>query len=256
MAEVRIDPGGLFSLAGKTVLVTGGSRGLGREMCLGFAAAGADVVVSSRDLGACEMVAAEVEALGRRAVPVACHVGRWDELTNLADAAMKASGRVDVLVNNAGMSPVYGSVAEIGEDLWDKTVNVNMRAAFRLTALLAPKMVAAGGGAVVNVSSIGAVRPTRDIVPYAAAKAGLNAMTAALAKEYSPSVRVNAIMPGAFATDVAEYWSDEAVERVCGMTALGRVGRPKEIVGTALYLASDASSFTNGAVIAVDGGRD
>jgi NAD(P)-dependent dehydrogenase (short-subunit alcohol dehydrogenase family) len=246
-----------FELAGKVVLITGGSRGLGREMAHAFAAEGCEVVISSRDQESCTAVAAELaETHGVRTSAIAAHVGRWDELDRLASSALNAHGRVDVLVNNAGMSPLYDSVASVTEELWDKTINVNMRAPFRLTALFAPQMVENGGGSVINVSSIGAVRPTRDIIPYAGAKAGVNAMTRALAKEYGPTVRVNTIMPGAFATDVSRHWSQEAIEHVSAITALGRIGRPEEIVGTALYLASDASSFTTGTVLTVDGGRD
>ncbi|EHI11675.1 SDR family NAD(P)-dependent oxidoreductase [Mycolicibacterium thermoresistibile] len=251
------DPLAAFRLDGKVALVTGGSRGLGFEMARAFAGAGADVIISSRDEESCRRAAEEIgRTFAVRAVPMPCHVGRWAELDALADRALATFGHVDVLVNNAGMSPLYDKVADITETMWEKTLAVNLRAPFRLTALLAPAMVDNGGGSVINLSSIGAVRPTADIVPYAAAKAGLNAMTAALAKEYGPHVRVNAIMPGAFATDVSEYWSAEAVARVVDQTALGRIGDPREIVGTALYLASDAASFTSGAVITVDGGRD
>src|SRR5690606_16131107 len=171
----------LFDLTGKVALITGGSRGLGREMALAFAQAGAGVVIASRKADACERVAAEVEALGRKALPHACHVGDWQALDALADAAWSHFGKVDILVNNAGMSPLYPSLAEVSEALWDKVLAVNLKGPFRLTANLGTRMAAAGGGSIINVSSIAAIRPTPTETPYAAAKAGLNALTVAFA---------------------------------------------------------------------------
>lgn len=241
-----------LDLAGKVVLITGGTRGLGRAMALGFARAGADVIVSSRKAQACEAMAAEIEALGRRAVALPCNVGRWDEVDALAQAAWAAFGRVDVLVNNAGMSPVAPSSVETGEALFDKVTAVNFKGPFRLTALIGEKMAAGAGGSIINVSSIGALKPSPWIAPYAGAKAALNAMSIALAQEFAPRVRINVISPGGFLTDVAGEWAtDEEARR---STALNRWGDPDEIVGTALYLASDASSYTTGANIRVDGG--
>src|SRR3712207_6447457 len=170
-------------LSGKVALVTGGSRGLGREMVLGLAAAGADVVVASRDLASCEKTAAEVrETTGRRALPVSAHVGRWEGLDELVDTVHGEFGRVDVLVNNAGMSPRYDTVADVSEVLFDKVLGVNLKGPFRLAALVGTRMAAGEGGSIINVSSTGAVRPRADIVPYAAAKAGLNAVTVGLAR--------------------------------------------------------------------------
>jgi NAD(P)-dependent dehydrogenase (short-subunit alcohol dehydrogenase family) len=242
----------LFDLTGKVALVTGGSRGLGLEMVRAFAAAGADVVVTSRKLDACEAVANEVRDLGRRALPVAAHVGHWDDLQTLTEAAYAEFGRVDVLVNNAGMSPVAPSSEETGEDLFDKVVGVNLKGPFRLTSLIGPRMVAGGGGSVINVSSSGALMPQPRFGPYAAAKAGLNALTTAFAREYGPTVRVNTISAGPFLTDISNAWPPASRER--SRSAVGRPGRPEEIVTTALYLASPASSYTTGALIRVDGG--
>jgi NAD(P)-dependent dehydrogenase (short-subunit alcohol dehydrogenase family) len=244
-----------FDLTGRIALVTGGTRGLGREMVLAFAAAGADVVIASRKQKACDAVADEVRALGRRALPVACHVGQWDQVGALADAAYAEFGRVDVLVNNAGMSPLYPSPSELSEELWDKVLGVNLKGPFRLTALVGERMAHDGGGAIIFVSSTAAIRPRPDVIPYAAAKAGVNALTEAFAHAYGPSVRVNAIQPGPFLTDISKAWDMEAFERRAQAFALRRAGRPEEIVGTALYLASDASSYTSGAVIHVDGGH-
>lgn len=245
----------LFDLTGRVALVTGGTRGLGREMALAFARAGAAVVVASRRAEACAAVEDEIRrTTGREALGHACHVGDWDALQGLADAAWERFGRVDVLVNNAGMSPLYPSPDAVTEALFDKVIDVNLKGPFRLTALVGPRMVAAGGGSIINISSVAAVRPTPDVIPYAAAKAGLEAMTVAYAKAYGPAVRVNAIQCGAFLTDISAAWDMDAFERRARSFALGRGGRPGEIVGTALYLASDASSYTTGAVIRVDGG--
>jgi NAD(P)-dependent dehydrogenase (short-subunit alcohol dehydrogenase family) len=223
-------------------------------MVLGFAQAGADVVVASRKIEACEDVVAEVEGLGRSALAVACHVGRWGDHEVLADAAYERFGHVDILVNNAGMSPLYPDPASVTEELYDKVLDVNLKGPFRLTALIGPRMAAGNGGSIMFVSSAGTKHPTPDIIPYAAAKAGLHAMTAGYARAFGPTVRVNCIMPGSFLTDISKAWDMEFFNAMAARFALERGGQPEEIVGTALYLASDASSYTTGAVIAVDGG--
>ncbi|MGH6956709.1 MAG: SDR family NAD(P)-dependent oxidoreductase [Caulobacteraceae bacterium] len=244
-----------FSLKGKSALVTGGSRGLGRAMALAFAAAGADVAIVSRKLDACEATAREIEALGVRAFPRACHMGRWDEIEPMAEAVWGALGKVDILVNNAGMSPLYPSLSAVTEDAFDKVIGVNFKGPFRLTALLGERMAAGAGGSVINISSIAAVEASPYALPYAGAKAALNALTSGFSAAYSPKVRVNSIVVGPFATDIAEHWADPPDHDHPGFTKAGlRVGQPDEIVGLALYLASDASSFTNGAMIRVDGG--
>ncbi|MBV8975908.1 MAG: SDR family oxidoreductase [Alphaproteobacteria bacterium] len=239
-------------LSNKVALVTGGSRGLGREMVLAFARAGADVVVASRKLQACEDVAREVESLGRRALPVAAHVGQWEDNDRLAEAAYAAFGRIDILVNNAGMSPLAPSLSETSEALFDKIVDVNFKGPFRLSVLVGERMVQGAGGAIINLSSTAAFKPEPHTVPYGGAKAAINAMTVALAKAFAPKVRVNCIAPGPFLTDVSTVWREnKTYEQSLG---LQRFGRPEEIVGTALYLASDASSYVTGQVIRVDGG--
>jgi NAD(P)-dependent dehydrogenase (short-subunit alcohol dehydrogenase family) len=248
-------PAELFDLTGRVALVTGGSRGLGRAMVLGFARAGADVVITSRKLDACAALADEVESTtGRRALPYACHVGEWDQLDGLVDAAYEHFGHVDVLVNNAGMSPLYDDVATVTEELYDKVFAVNIKGPFRLTALVGTRMARDRGGSIVNVSSVGALRPSPGIVPYAAAKAGLHAMTTAFAHTFGPAVRVNCIVPGSFMTDVTKEWDLDAFGEAAKRFALGRGGEPDEIVGTALYFASDASSYTTGTTLVVDGG--
>jgi NAD(P)-dependent dehydrogenase (short-subunit alcohol dehydrogenase family) len=242
----------LFDLTGRVALVTGGSRGLGREMVLAFARAGADVVVTSRKSDACEKVAQEVTGLGRRALAHACHVGHWDEIDKLVEAAYTAFGHVDVLVNNAGMSPLAPSSAQTSEELFDKIVGVNFKGPFRLGARVGQRMYDGDGGSIINVSSTGALMPQPRFGPYAGAKAALNAMTQVLAREFGPQVRVNTISAGPFLTDIADAWPEEA--RRSARSAAGRPGRPEEIVTTALYLASPASSFTTGALLRVDGG--
>lgn len=239
-------------LAGKVALVTGGSRGLGREMVLAFAKSGADVVISSRKLDACETLAAEVRALGRQALAVAAHAGDWGQMEMLADRAWSEWGRVDVLVNNAGMSPVEPSSVANTEALFDKVLGVNFKGPFRLAALIGARMADGEGGSIINISSLGALNPGPGIIPYAGAKAALNAMSIGLAREYAPKVRVNTISPGMFATDISRHWTN--IEAMKQMIPMRRFGEPSEIIGTALYLASDASSYTTGANIAVGGG--
>ncbi|MEJ1970717.1 MAG: SDR family oxidoreductase [Rhizomicrobium sp.] len=241
-----------FNLTGKIAVVTGGSRGLGREMVLAFAGAGADVVIASRKLEACETVAHEVEALGRRALPVAAHVGRWSDNDTLAEAAYAQFGRVDILVNNAGMSPLAPSLSATTEELFDKVIDVNFKGPFRLSSLIGERMVAGDGGVIINLSSTAAFLPMPHTIPYGGAKAAVNAMTVALAKAFAPKVRVNCIAPGPFLTDVSTVWRENAA--VKNALGLKRFGEPNEIVGTALYLASDASSYVTGQVIRVDGG--
>jgi NAD(P)-dependent dehydrogenase (short-subunit alcohol dehydrogenase family) len=246
----------VFDLTGKIALITGGSRGLGHAMAIGFAQAGADIAIVSRKLDSCLQAAGEIEVLGRRAFPHACHVGDWNGLLEMADAVYDHFGRVDVLVNNAGMSPIAPSSLETSEELYEKVLDVNLKGPFRLTSIVGSRMAAGDGGSIINVSSTASIRPTPSTAPYAAAKAGLNAITVAHAHEYGPAVRVNCIMAGPFHTDVSKAWSRTAgFERQAKATmALERAGDPEEIVGAALYLASDASSFTSGSVLRVDGG--
>lgn len=248
----------MFDLTDRVVLVTGGSRGLGREMAFAAARCGADVVVASRKYDNCVATAAAIEAeTGRSAMPYAVHVGRWDELDGLVDAVYDRFGRLDVLVNNAGMSPTYGSLAEVTEKLFDSVVNLNLKGPFRLSALAGERMAAAGGGVIINVSTHGSLRPQPSYLPYAAAKAGLNALTEGLAKAYGPSVRVNTLMPGPFLTDISRAWSQGAPTGDANLFAdyaLQRAGEPAEIVGAALFLMSDASSYTTGSILHVDGG--
>jgi NAD(P)-dependent dehydrogenase (short-subunit alcohol dehydrogenase family) len=224
-------------------------------MVLGFAQAGADVVIASRKQDACDAVAGEVsKETGQRALGVACHVGRWPDIGALVDTAYGEFGHVDILVNNAGMSPLYPSLVDVSEELFDRVVAVNLKGPFRLAALVGARMAEGEGGSIINVSSVAAIRPTPDELPYAAAKAGLDILTAGFAQAYGPKVRVNTIMAGPFMTDISKAWDLDAFHEQAKSYPLGRGGEPDEIVGAAMYLASDASSFTTGSILRVDGG--
>ncbi|WP_290054722.1 SDR family NAD(P)-dependent oxidoreductase [Amycolatopsis solani] len=243
-------------LAGRTALITGGSRGLGREIAIAFAAAGADVAVVSRKRDNCVALAGELaEATGRKITAHAAHVGDWDRLGGLLDEVEAGLGPVDVLVNNAGIAPLYPSLAEVGEDLFDKVVAVNFKGPFRLLALAGARMAERGGGVMLNISSMATGRPTAHDLPYAAAKAALNTLTAGFAQEYGPSVRVNTIVAGPFRTDISKSWDMAAVGEMAKTWPSRRVGRPEEIVGAALYLCGPHASYTTGSLLTVDGGR-
>jgi NAD(P)-dependent dehydrogenase (short-subunit alcohol dehydrogenase family) len=244
-----------FDLSGKVAVVTGGSRGIGRAMVAGFAAAGADVVIASRKLDACEAAAREVSReTGCRAVPVACHVAYWDQCDELVRRTYDEFGRCDILVNNAGMSPPYGELTDITEAYYDKVHAVNLKGPFRLAIQAGARMAEGDGGSIINVGTIGSLRPGSHEIVYACAKAGLNALTIALAEAYGPTVRSNGILPGAVMTDIANAWSERQRSQVGTGSPLGRAGEPKDFVGTALWLASAASAYVTGVIVRVDGG--
>jgi len=244
-----------FDLSGKVALVTGGSRGIGRAVAEGMARAGAEVVVASRKLDACRAAAEEIGvATGRRTLPVACHVGRWEDCDALVDAVYDEFGRCDVLVNNAGMSPLYDGLPSVTEDLYDKVHAVNARGPFRLSALVGTRMAAGDGGSIVNVSTAGSLRPDATDLPYAMAKAALNALTLGLAGAWAPKVRANLVLPGAFDTDITKAWAPDMKARAGAMNPMGRIGVPGDLVGVCVFLASEAASYVNGAQILVDGG--
>jgi NAD(P)-dependent dehydrogenase (short-subunit alcohol dehydrogenase family) len=256
MATSDSSPDDLFDLTGKVAVVTGGSRGLGKAMVEAFAQKGADVVITSRKLPACEILAEAVtEKTGRRALGVACHVGYWDQCNELYERVYDEFGRCDILVNNAGMSPLYDSLADVSEALFDKVIDVNLKGPFRLSAAFGSRMAAEDGGSIINVSSVAAVRPTPNEAAYGAAKSGLNSLTTSFAREYAPKVRVNSIMPGPFMTDISKAWDlEDFARRAKDDIPLQRGGQPDEVVGAALYFASDASTYTTGAVLKIDGG--
>ena len=255
MVDVGKAMDNLLDFEGKVALVTGGSRGLGRQMSLALAKRGADVVVTSRKTETCEEVASEIEALGRRSLAYGCHVAKWDEIEGLVDSAYSKFGKVDILINNAGMSPLYPKLTDVSEELFDKVVGVNLKGPFRLMALIGARMAEGEGGSIVNISSTASLNPSPNSEPYGAAKSGLNALTRSFAFEYGPSVRVNCIIAGPFLTDISKAWDMPSFEANARQNiALKRGGNPDEIVGAALYLAGPGSSFTSGTTIRVDGG--
>ncbi|HVW42070.1 MAG TPA: glucose 1-dehydrogenase [Amycolatopsis sp.] len=248
-------PGEWMDLTGKVAVVTGGSRGIGRAVAGGLAAAGADVVVASRKLDACRVAADEIkQATGRRAVGMQVNVSHWDDCDRLVDDVYNAFGACDVLVNNAGLSPLYPDLVSVTEALYDKTHAVNAKGPFRLATLIGSRMHAGNGGSIINVSTAGALRPGVEDLPYAMAKAGLNAMTLGLAGAWAPKVRANVVMPGAFDTDVTKAWTPENKKRAGDTNPMGRIGRPEDLIGVCVFLASDASGYVNGAQILADGG--
>lgn len=243
-------------LAGKVALVTGATRGLGFAIATALSEAGATVVVSSRKRDACVAAADKIAAATGGAVHAQeLHVGDWDRIEPTIDAVVQEHGRLDVLVNNAGIAPLAPSLLEVSEALWEKTQQVNLKGPFRLMAVAGDRMVQTGGGSIINISSIGAERPSPAEAMYAAAKNGLNALTRAFAQELAPLVRVNCVMPGAFATDMAGSWDEDFLGLVVGRLPAGRLGRPEELASMVVHLASDAAGYTTGALIPVDGGR-
>jgi NAD(P)-dependent dehydrogenase (short-subunit alcohol dehydrogenase family) len=252
---VAVDPA--FNLAGRVAVVTGGSRGLGRAISQGLARAGATVAVASRKIAACEALAEELIAAGGQASAHGFDAASWDDCDRLFAEVTERWGGARILVNNAGKSPVEPSSLETSQAAFDHIVAVNLRSAFRLSALFGSQMAANDGGAIINISSTGSLRPEPSFAPYAAAKAGLNTLTACFAKEYGPKVRVNTVMPGPFHTDGTKSWSrsDGFARHAEANMPLGRGGEPEEIVGAILYLASDLSSYVTGACLTVDGGH-
>ena len=241
-------------LTDKVAVVTGGSRGIGRAIADAFAAAGADVVIASRKLDNCVAVADDIAGrTGRRTLPVATHVGKWDDCDRLADTVLEHFGRCDVLVNNAGMSPLYPDLMSITEEYYDKVASVNLKGPFRLGVRFGSHMAANDGGSIINISTTGSIRPGPRELVYACAKSGLNALTIGLANAFGPKVRSNAILPGAVMTDIADAWPEE-MRREAAKTPLGRAGYADDFRGAALFLASDESAWITGTLLRVDGG--
>ena len=242
------------NLQGKVAFVTGGARGIGAAVVRRLASEGATVAFTYNSSAAsANDLIASIEKAGGRAVAVKADVADPAALTNAINETAREFGKVDILVNNAGMSPgVSGSMA-MSQDLFDKVVSLNFKGPYRLSALVGSRMAAGAGGSIINVSSIGSLIPRASYGPYAGAKAALNAITVAHAQEFGPKVRVNVILPGSFRTDISKAWPPEKEAEM--QAAIPRYGEPAEIVTTALYLASDHSSYTTGAMIRVDGGR-
>jgi NAD(P)-dependent dehydrogenase (short-subunit alcohol dehydrogenase family) len=247
-----------FSLKGKVALVTGGSRGIGKATALGFARAGADVAIASRKLPDLEQVADEIRDLGRKALPVAAHVARLEEIKNLVQTVNKEFGRIDILVNNAGTSPAMSPMLDLEERLWDSIMNLNLKGVIFLSQSVARIMKEHDGGTIINVASIAGFRHETNIGVYSISKSAVVMATKIMAEEWAKyNIRVNAIAPGHIHTRLGDSifeavpeYKKEFLDRV----PMGRIGDPDEIVGAMIYLASDASSYVTGTTIAVDGG--
>jgi len=239
----------MSDFADAVVVITGAAGGIGRVLCRRFSSDGAMVVAVDREAAALATLVAELGPRHRAVVAdVTDAVATQQELS----AAVATLGKVDVLVNNAGMSPTYESLHTVSEQLWDKTVDVNLKGPFRLAVLAAHHMAAGDGGSIVNIGTAGSLMASVNELPYACAKAGLNALTVGLAEAYAPKVRVNAVLPGPFRTDASKGWAPDGPE--VPWVPLGRLGEPEEVAPLVLHLASAASSFTTGAIIRVDGG--
>ncbi|HKF56048.1 MAG TPA: SDR family oxidoreductase [Blastocatellia bacterium] len=246
-----------ISLTGKVAIVTGGGRGIGKSITKRLAAAGAAVAIASRKIENLEQTAKEFESLPGKILPVACHVGRTDELEALVRTTSDKLGPVDILVNNSATNLGHGPALNVTDEMFDKMVEINVKSALRLIRLVAPGMIERHSGSIINIVSIAGLRPQPGGLLYSFTKAGLIMMTRNWAKDFGAhGVRVNAIAPGLIKTDFSEFfWKDEAVQqRIASTQPIRRIGDPDEIGFAALYLASDESSFMTGEVLVIDGG--
>ena len=245
-----------FSLKNKVVLITGASRGIGEATAIGLAQAGADVAIASRKLPDLEKVAEQIKKTGRKCVPVAAHVGKTEEINNLVKRVLEEFGKIDILVNNAATNPSMAPAIDIDERAWDSIMNLNLKGLFFLSQAVARGMKEKGGGKIINVSSVAGITP--DILPvYSISKAGVIMATKVMAQQWAPyNIRVNAIAPGLTKTRFSEaLWKNpDILQMAMTRTPMARPADPEEMVGAIIYLASDASSYVTGQVIAIDGG--
>ena len=247
----------MSSLTGKTAIVTGASRGIGEAIAKGFAKAGADLILVSRNRAALERVAKEIDGVGRRALPVAADIGAPDEIQRAVDAALKAFPRIDILVNNAGISPVLKRAEDLALEEWEEILRVNLTGTFLFCQAVGKTMIRQGGGKIINMVSVGAVVGFPRQAGYCATKGAILQLTKVLALDWARfNIQVNAIGPSYLETDLTRGMRESKVisENLLRRTPMGRFGKPEEVVGAALYLASDASSYVTGQPLFVDGG--
>ena len=252
-----MDGSNIFQLTGKTAVVTGASRGIGEAIAKGFARAGADLVLVSRNLSALEEVAKEIEGLGKKAFPIAADIGNPKEIQGIVEKALKVFPRIDILMNNAGISPVLKKAEEMDLKEWEEIVRVNLTGTFLCCQAIGKVMIQQGGGKIINMISVGAVVAFPRQIGYCATKGGILQLTRVLAVEWARhNIQVNAIGPAYLETELTKGMRQSKVisQDLLQRTPLGRFGKPEEIVGAALYLASDASSFVTGQTVFVDGG--
>jgi NAD(P)-dependent dehydrogenase (short-subunit alcohol dehydrogenase family) len=252
-----------FSLKDKVALVTGGSRGIGQGIAFGFAKAGAKVIVTSRKVQDLESTAAEIRAFGGEVLVLPAHLGKMEEIQKVVSTVMERYGRLDILVNNAGASPAMGSVLESDERLWDTIMNLNLKGLYFLSQAAGKVMKDQGGGKIINIASIDGFKPEPFVSVYSISKAGVRMITKAFAAELAPfNIQVNAIAPGPISTKMMNsHWfhlspeeARKAQEELEKRVPMLRMGYPDDIAGAAIYLASDASAYTTGAEIVIDGG--
>ncbi len=252
-----------FSLKGKTAIVTGSSRGIGKAIAIGFAKAGAKVVLVSRKINDLETNAAEIKAFGGEAFPVQAHLGKMEEINRMVEVAKDKVGKIDILVNNAGTSPASATVLHSDERIWDTVINLNLKGVYFTSQAVAKIMKKQGGGKIINIASVDGITPERGVSVYDISKAGVRMITKVFAAELGHfNIQVNTIAPGPITTKLLDsHWAHlpteefkSRKEELAKMTPMERIGEPDEIVGAAVYLASDASSYTTGAEIVIDGG--